>query len=138
MAWMLWLVTIKSSVMKKGNGKYFALLIMISLALILTSCKKSNITNSGELLGTWISTDLTDTLEFTSDNDFYKMFSGVKDHFNYSLSDDSITIAYNGMMFILVMPSTHRYYLNGDNLSIDFRPQCYGFRDQEIRFIRKK
>jgi|WetSurMetagenome_2_1015567.scaffolds.fasta_scaffold47631_1 hypothetical protein len=134
---MLWLVNIKSFIMKKSIAIFFSLLIVISVTFIIFSCKKSNTSDYRELLGSWISTDLSDTLEFTSDHDFYKMFSGVKDHFDYNLSNDSITIGYNGMLFILVKPSNHSYSLNGDKMTIDFKPQCYGFRPQEINFIRK-
>lgn len=123
--------------MKKGISFYVALIFAISVTLIISSCEKSTF-DSKELLGSWISTDLTDTIEFTSDNDLYKMFSGVKDHFDYSVSSDSITIGYNGMLFVLVKPSTHAIQLNGDNLTIDFSPQCYGFRGQRINFLRQK
>jgi hypothetical protein len=123
--------------MKKGLAIYFSLLLVIGLTIIMSSCKKSNTSDYRELLGSWISTDFADTIEFTSDHDFYKMFSGVKDHFDYSLSSDSITVGYNGMLYILVKPSNHSYHLNGDKMTIDFRPQCYGFRPQETNFIRK-
>jgi len=106
------------------------------MSFLISGCEKESTHDYRNFLGTWISTDLTDTVEFTSDNDFYKMFSGVKDHFDYTLSDDSITIGYNGMLFILVLPSTHPYQIKGDELTIDFSPQCYGFRNQVIKFIR--
>jgi hypothetical protein len=125
--------------MKKDTSFYFSLLIIICITLILSGCKKSNTPDWRDFLGSWISSDLTDTLEFTSDRGFSKMFSGVKDHFDYSLSeDDSIIIKYNGMLFVHAKPSTHGYHFNGDNITIDFRPQCYGFRSQEINFIRKR
>ena len=123
--------------MKKDIANYWPLHIVIVLTLIISSCEKNNADDHKKFLGTWISIDLTDTLDFASEHDFYKMFSGVRDHFDYSLSKDSITIGYNGMLYILVKPSTHFCKLNGNELTIDFRPQCYGFRAQEIKFFRK-
>jgi hypothetical protein len=104
------------------------------------SCKKSNIRND-ELLGRWISTDLVDTLEITAEHDLYKMILGVRDHYNYSLSGDSILISYNGvaMPYIYIGPSKMRFYqLDGTDLTIDFRNAYYGFRDQIILFRRQK
>jgi hypothetical protein len=114
-----------------------AIFLLLSFFISTSSCEKSSSDDYKKLLGTWISTDLVDTVEFTSDKDFYKMFSGVRDHFDYSLSRNKITICYNGMSFILVIPSTHPFELKGGQLTIDFRPSCYGFREQEITFIKK-
>ena len=111
-------------------------LTVIALTIIaVSSCKKNN--DYKKLLGTWISTDLVDTINFTSDHDFYKMFSGFNDHFDYSSSDEIITIRYNGINKIAVLPTTRPYQINGNELTIDFRPDCYGFRGQEIKFIKK-
>jgi hypothetical protein len=111
---------------------------VIPLLFLVTACEKNNQIDYKEFLGTWISSDFTDTIEFTTDKDFYKMFSGVKDHFDYSLTNDSIKIGYSGMMFILVKPTTHSYSLSGKNLTIDFRPECYGFRSQKLTFQKKE
>ena len=99
-----------------------------------TSCKKIT---PDDLMGKWISTDLVDTIEFTSEKDLYKMFSGVRDHFEYTLLDDKIKIGYNGMLYILVPPTIHNFELKGNQLTIDFRPHCYGFRSSEITFKRQ-
>jgi hypothetical protein len=111
-------------------------LIVIALTIIgVSGCKKTE--DYKKLLGTWISTDLVDTINFASEHDLYKMFIVSNDHFNYSSSDGSITIQYNGFLKILVQPTTHHYQLKGNELTIDFRPHCYGFRNQEINFIKK-
>ena len=111
---------------------------MITLTVILLSgCEKNNSDINKTLLGTWISTDLVDTIEFTTDKDFYKRIYSIKDHFDYSLKQDSITMRYNGVLYIYVLPTTHKYKINGDLLTIDFRPHCYGFREQEIQFKKK-
>jgi len=104
---------------------------------MVTGCEKSNNSDYRNLLGSWISTDLMDTIEFTSDHDLNKMYSGMKDHFDYNLSTDSITIRYNGFLKILVQPTNHIFTLKTDQLIIDFRPNCYGFREQKITFLRK-
>jgi carbohydrate-binding DOMON domain-containing protein len=83
---------------------------------------------------------MVDTLEFTSDRDLYKMISGVRDHYDYSLSGDSILITYNGvaMPYIYMGPSKMRFYeLTGKDLTIDFRNAYYGFSNQIILFHRK-
>ena len=111
--------------------------LLLILAGMVTGCEKSNYSDYRNLLGSWISTDLVDTIEFTSDHDFNKMYSGMKDHFDYNLSTDSITIRYNGFLKILVQPTNHIFTLKTDQLIIDFRPNCYGFRGQKITFLRK-
>ena len=127
--------------MKKFTPTFCLLIIVIILIVIGNmSCKKSNIRND-ELLGRWISTDLVDTLEITAEHDLYKMILGVRDHYNYSLSGDSILISYNGvaMPYIYIGPSKMRFYqLDGTDLTIDFRNDYYGFRDQIILFRRQK
>jgi hypothetical protein len=123
--------------MKKYISNIFQIgLILICFSLI-SGCEKKYKDDYKLFLGTWISTDLVDTVEFTTDKDFYKMISGVRDHFNYNLNKDKITIHYNGIQFIMVIPSTHPYELNGDQLTIDFRPSCYGFREQKVYFTRR-
>jgi hypothetical protein len=99
-----------------------------------TSCEK---VTPEDLIGTWISVDLADTIEFTTDRDLYKMFSGVRDHFDYTLGNDKIKIGYSGMLYILVTPTFHEYKFKNELLTIDFRPGCYGFRSQEITFKRQ-
>ena len=111
-------------------------LIVITLTIIeVSSCKKND--DYKTLLGTWVSKDLIDTLDFTSDTSFNKMYSGSPDYFKYKLSKDSITIQYSGKLLIYVFPTTHHFQLNDQELTIDFRNGCYGFRKQIIYFIRK-
>lgn len=110
---------------------------MTVLALLVTSsCEKNPSDNSKRFLGTWISTDLVDTVEFRTEHDFYKNVGIPKDHFNYSIYGDSLTIQYNGVLYILVQPSNHFYKFSGDVLTIDLE-HCYGFRSQVISFTRK-
>jgi hypothetical protein len=123
--------------MKKATAFDLLFLMTIFSSLILfSSCEKSSSDNK-TLIGTWISSDLIDTVEFRTEHDFYKTVDMPKDHFNYSLSEDSITIQYHGILRILIIPTNHFYTLDGDTLTIDLNG-CYGFRNQIISFIRKK
>jgi hypothetical protein len=126
--------------MKKGKIIYCLSQIAIVLTfIVISSCEKNSSNDYNTFLGTWISTDLVDTIDFTSDHDFYKMFSGLNDHFLYSSTRDSITIDYNGVLqpYIYTIPTTNFYQLKGNELTIDFKKQCYGFRNQEIKFIKR-
>jgi hypothetical protein len=121
--------------MKKTRFNLILMTIIFS-SILLSSCEKKS-SESSTLLGTWISTDLIDTIEFRTENDFYKTVGIPKDHSNYSLSDDSITIQYDGVLYILVGPTNHFYTLDGDKLTIDLNG-CYGLRNQIISFNRTK
>jgi hypothetical protein len=111
-------------------------LIVIALTIVgVSGCKKND--DYKKLLGTWVSKDLIDTLDFTSDTSFNKMYSGSPDFFKYELSKDSITIQYSGKLFIYVLPTTHHIQINDEVLTIDLSNGCFGFRKQIINFIRK-
>jgi hypothetical protein len=123
---------------KRGKLIYSLSQIVITLTIItISGCEKSNTNDYKKFLGTWISTDLVDTLDFTSDHDFYKTFACLNDHFNYWSSRDCIIVQYDGFLKILIAPTTHFYQLKGNELTIDFTKGCYGFREQEIKFMRK-
>jgi hypothetical protein len=117
---------------RKLNTYCSIVLIIVGLTLI-PGCNKESKFNNNDLLGTWWSTDSIDYLDFKSETDLYKNW----DHFNYSLFQDSITVQYSGVLYIYVKPTTHHYTLKGNELTIDFKPSCYGFRAREIKFIRK-
>ena len=116
---------------------HFNLILLTTglILLILSSCEKKP-TDNKNLLGTWISTDLIDTVEFRTDHDFYKTVGIPHDHFDYCTIGDSMTIRYNGALYIYVLPKNHFYNLNGNSLTIDLN-NCYGFRNQIITFLRK-
>ena len=125
----------------KKHHTILSLLILITFAFLATNCEKSYIeTNQEELLGTWVSTDKTDTLEFTSETDFYKSNGDMSyDHYDYELFNDSIKIRYNGILFILIHPTNHKYSIDNNQLTIDFsNKMCYGFNAQEISYIKEK
>jgi hypothetical protein len=119
--------------------RFFQILILFVIVTIL-ACKKSDKYNSGNLLGEWVSTDLVDTLNFTSNKDLFKNLNGISDHYTYNISDDSIRFEYSGilMQYIYIGPSPkYIFHFTGDNLTIDFRPPYLGFRPQIVAFNRK-
>lgn len=127
-------------VMKK-NKSTSKILQLIVFIFILTSCSGNEIDiNQKQLIGTWISVDKSDTLMFTSESDFYKSNKYLfRNHYNYKLFEDSIRIGYSGDMYIYVFPTMHKYTLNNNNLTIDFKSrQCYGFVVEKIIYEKEK
>jgi hypothetical protein len=119
----------------KNSIRFKLFLTLFLFMLIMPGCEKKS-SDSKNLLGTWISTDLIDTVEFRTDHDFYKTVGVPNDHFNYTISGDSMTIQYDGALYIYVLPKNHYYKLNSNSLTIDLN-QCYGFRNQVITFSKK-
>ena len=117
---------------KKNKLSIIVLLILV----VISGCNKFN---QNEILGTWISTDKTDTLEFVDNSNFYKSSKYMRhEHYDYHLYKDSIEIRYSGTLMILVQPTKHKYYLDNNTLTIDFRNKiCYGFNSAEITFIKQ-
>jgi hypothetical protein len=110
-------------------------ILVILVIASMAGCKKDDeIVNRERILGTWISEDKNDSLNFTDNTNFYK--NG--DHFDYTLYKDSIEVAYSGVLYIYVLPTKHKYLLTGDNLTIDFSNRsCFGFDREVEHFIRK-
>ena len=122
----------------KKNKMFWGLLLLTTFAL--TNCSKNEIEiNQAEILGTWISLDKSDTLDFTSRDDFYKSnLYMYYDHYDYQLFKDSIEIGYRGKLYILVTPTMHKYYFNENKLTIDFsNKQCYGFNKEIMTFTKQ-
>ncbi len=119
---------------------WFPFILTAITFIMISSCEKKSTDDKGSLLGSWVSTDLADTIEFSSYHDLFKLIYGVRDHYDYSLSKDSILIQYSGMLLPFAYigpPKDHFYQLNGEKLTIDFRPYCFGFLSQTIIFIRR-
>jgi len=124
----------------KKNITVFGLLLIIALTLLMSCSNKDEIgTIQKEFLGTWVSTDKSDTLYFTTKNDFYQSNgSMIYDHYDYKLFPDSIEIRYSGKLYILVQPTMHKYSINNGILAIDFsNVQCYGFPLKEITYKKE-
>jgi hypothetical protein len=121
---------------KTKRYKIFLFVISVLTFLIISNCEKNTSSSYANLIGTWISSDLADTIEFRTENDFYKTVGIHNDHFNYSLSKDFITIQYNGVLKVLIQPTNHEYSLTGDKLIINLK-NCYGFRSDIITFSKK-
>ncbi len=121
------------------NSKLIRRILLLSL-LTLTNCsKEEQEINRRELFGLWISTDKKDTLDFKTNNDFYKSNGFMKnEHFDYKLFNDSIQIEYNGILYINVNPTKHRYSIINNKLTLDFTNKpCYGFGDQIIIYEKE-
>ena len=118
--------------------KFLILVFSILIGLIMWSCEKESNLPDGKFIGTWISTNTQDNLNFLSDSVFTKQFYDGLDHpFIYSYTYDSITIQYKGPLYILVLPTTHHYEFKEKELLIDFANGCYGFDKKVIKYIRK-
>jgi hypothetical protein len=117
-------------------NKSFRILLLIIITT-LTNCSKEEMTlNQEQLTGTWISLDKSDTLYFTNKNDFYKS-NGIMvyEHYDYHLFQDSIEIGYNGKLFILDAPNTHKYFVKYDILTMDFtHKNCFGFKNELLTY----
>jgi len=115
-------------------------LFIILLALSMIGCDKYNLVKNKEMiLGTWISLDESDTLDIVDERNFYKSSIGMHyDRYLYTLFVDSIEIGYSGILYIAVKPTTHKYSLEGDLLTIDFSNKiCYGFGNLETVYTKQ-
>jgi hypothetical protein len=99
--------------------------IFVLIYFFTVSCKKDqDLANQDNILGTWVSIDKSHTLTFMDNSNLWRH----SDHYDYEIINDSIRIGYSGKLYIYVLPTNHRYNLNGNNLSIDFSNRsCYGF-----------
>ena len=118
------------------STKNKSFIIVLLILVVIFGCSKFN---QNEILGTWISSDKSDTLDFIDENNFYRSSINMRyDHYDYQLDNDSIEMGYSGKLYILVQPTKHKYLLDGNNLTIDFRNKiCYGFSSSEIIFIKQ-
>jgi len=117
----------------------YTILIVIALIIVLGCDKESEISTKDKIIGTWISADKSDTLDFVDIESFYKSSAIMTyDHYDYELFNDSIKIGYSGRIYILVTPTIHSYNLSGVKLTIDFsNKQCYGFGLEQIDYYKK-
>lgn len=112
--------------------------LIIALLMVSVSCEKEKKYPDGRFIGTWISSDMQDSLIFISDDILmHPAADGIQHTYIYSFTNDSITIQYKGPYFILVEPSTHHYILARDNLEIDFTNGGYGFDRDVIEFKKE-
>ncbi len=112
--------------------------IIIVFLIVSVSCEKEKKFPDGRFIGTWVSVDKRDSLIFISDDILMRPAAdGIKHTYIYNYTNDSITLQYKGPYLILVEPSTHSYFLSGDNLEIDFTNGGYGFDRDVIDFKRE-
>lgn len=108
-------------------------------SIFLFSCSNENRDLSQLELGQWISLDKKDTLDFVTENDFYRSNENmVYDHYDYQEFKDSIQIGYRGKLFIGVEPTRHKYSIVDNRLTIDFTNKpCYGFENQVTTYQKE-
>jgi hypothetical protein len=113
--------------------KYVLLFIII---IMFASCEK-DVEVAASVVGKWkIIVPDSDTLVFSSDSFTRKFYDGLSHSFKYSIKMDEITIQYNGPMYILIQPSTHKFELDNNQLVIDFTNGCYGFQSKKYNLVR--
>ncbi len=76
-------------------------------------------------IGKWITTDFTDTLYFTSNNRLERPRKSFNDIYEYSFTNDYLTIQYSGPDEIYVLPVTFGYEFTNDTLCLDFATTYY-------------
>lgn len=110
-------------------------IIAISVAVLvifLYSCSKEARLKE-EIIGTWVSVDYIDTIDFINEEVFEKNFyDGLMHPYTYEIKRDSIKIQYSGYYYLLTKPSTHHVEILDNTLSVDFSNGTYGMRKQEI------
>jgi len=108
--------------------------------ITLISCEKIEVViNQNKILGTWISIDNNDTLDFVNYDNFYKSTLYMRyDHYDYQLYANTIEICYKGIYEVIVFPTLHKYQIEGNNLTIDFTNTiCYGFGSEVITYRKE-
>ena len=117
----------------RNTVKFFTLMMIP----FLFSCDKDTWVKE-ELIGTWISKDAKDTLEFVDYSTFTKnSYNGWQHSYNYDIEADSIGIEYYGPNDILILPSTHHFAIDGNLFSLDFSNYCYGFEIKNYEFLKE-
>ena len=112
-------------------------LTIILFLQVFISCHKDSLPD-GRFIGTWIAEDKTVTMYLIDDQTFKSpRADGVLHTFDYSYTEDSITIKYSGPNLVLVRPSTHHYTLSDSTLIIDLYKVNYGFEPSEMTFNRQ-
>ena len=119
----------------------FAKISIVLFIIIIIGCEleTSNV-NQEMIIGTWISADKKDTLDFVNNESFYKSNEVMRyDHYDYELLSDSIKVRYSGKLYILVSPTVHSFNLSENKLTIDFsNEQCYGFNQEKVDYFRNE
>lgn len=128
------------------RNKYLFRKLLTLLAVIIFGCDTEELTISDDaanlaarqekILGTWISTDKSDTLDLIDNNSFYRSNNEMHhDHYDYKLFIDSIEVRYRGVIFIGISPTRHKYLFDDNILTIDFsNKNCYGFDLTKISY----
>jgi hypothetical protein len=116
---------------------FFPWILIAFVSVIFAGCEKTPVSGD-DLLGVWVNESKSDTIWFADQNNF---FHSSKDfaysQYEYSVSEDSITVQYVGFLKIYVQPSIHYIELKGDELMIDFSDElCFGFPKEKMYYKR--
>ena len=115
------------------------IILILASTLLFAKCKESDLSDTNPFIGKWVSSDKEDTLFFDTDSDLYKStYHKIHDHFDYSYTGDSISIRYRGAAYIFVQFTSHKYHIQGDQLTIDFSNGCYSFESKIGEYYRAK
>jgi hypothetical protein len=116
--------------------KYLVFFVLLCAATLISCEKDLETKNQDMILGTWISLDKSDTLDFINDNSFFKSNVSMHyDHFDYQLYKDSIEIRYRGILYIGISPTKHKYWFDRNQLIIDFsNKNCDGFSSKLMTY----
>lgn len=115
----------------------FGYILILVFIVSVFSCEK-DFDSESRLIGEWkIMTPDRDTIVFENESSFIRKYNyGIDGSFEYSYTEDSITIQYRGPNMILVQSSTHFYRLKNKELHIDFSNGCYGFSEEIYTLAR--
>ncbi len=123
------------------NTFSFLKIIFVSCTIVIIGCEiETGNMNQEAIIGTWISADKSDTLDFVNNESFYKSNEVMRyDHYDYELFGDAIKIRYSGKLYILVSPTVHSFNLSENKLTIDFsNEQCYGFNQEKVDYFKNE
>ena len=105
-------------------NKLIASSILLALFLIFNGCQK-DYHSSQRFIGSWVTTDLSDTMIFLTNTSIYRPHNNYYDLYGYSYTTDSITIHYTGPDKILVLPMVSKYLFVQDTLMINYKSNYY-------------
>ena len=104
--------------------KFTASSILLMLFLIINGCQKED-QASQKFKGSWVTTDLSDTMIFLTNASIYRPHNNYYDLYGYYFTSDSITIHYTGPDKIFVLPMVSKYLFVQDTLIINYKSNYY-------------
>ena len=111
--------------------------LVVSVMTIIVSCDR-NPDFENYIYGDWrIIVPDSDTLTFKTNDLFIRVYNdGIEHAFKYRFGTDSVTVQYRGPNKPIVQATSHRCFINQNEMVIDFSNGCYGFNSQEYKFLK--